>query len=396
LLPPMTACGTLVNNAPIYSKSYLGIDKYEEQRKRVGLQFGQMRDKFLERLNEFVNKEDGKSMVFTEDLKNVLYLVDKKPNEIELLKKMIKQFNSQNSQNLRFGTYVFGPIIMRMVSYLDDPDLALELLHDPELSGMFDQLSSYVTVMTLLFNHERYQDVMALFKEFQDKEIGEYRYPRDLLSLYIAACYKINTPESYQKAIEAMSGARETGSAVLRKAVAIFAKLAFNHGHYDVALEALSLPKGSSIAIRNIRAMALAKIGRIEDAIAQLKFLLNQEVAYKPAATGVVRETISCLQSAIEENGSQELKIDFEKVMQALKDGNHISNESIDAHLLAPVEVRFSDNLRQQRTRGPNDRIGFQGDSRYNSNSNRHYRDGNQRNDLRMHGNGSRGLMEME
>lgn len=181
---------------------------------------------------------------------------------------------------------------MRLVSHLDDPDLALELIRDPELGNMFDQLTSYNTAMTLLYNHERYEDILQLFNEFQEKEIGEYRFPRDLLTIYIAACYKINTPESYQKALDMITGARDTGSSLLRRAVSIFAKLAYNHGHYDVALEAISLTKGSSIAIRNIRAMALAKIGRVEDAIAQLKFLLNEDVSYKPVGL-ILRETVS-------------------------------------------------------------------------------------------------------
>jgi len=259
---------------------------------------------------------------------------------------------------------------------------------------MFDQLTTYNTVMTLLFNHERYEDVLKIFEEFQEKEIGDYRYPRDLLSVYIAACYKINTPESYQKALEAMSGARDAGSGVLRKAVGIFAMLAFNHGHYDVALEALSLPKGTNMAIRNIRAMAMAKIGRIEDALAQLKFILNQDTAYKPVG-GILQETITCIQAAIEENGSRELKLEFDRVLQALKDGNHLSSDTIDSQLLAPVEVRITQNDQgRQQSRG-GQRFGFQGGDRYDS-SNRHHQNDRNYHNNRVRMDANRGLMGME
>lgn len=74
--------------------------------------------------------DDSKAVVFTEDLKNIIYLMENTEGDILLLKSMIKRFNSQN-QSLRFGTFVFGPVVMRMVHHMGNAELGLELLYDP-------------------------------------------------------------------------------------------------------------------------------------------------------------------------------------------------------------------------------------------------------------------------
>lgn len=64
-------------------------------------------------MDEFVKDESSKNLVFTEDLKNMLHISEK--TDVELLSQMIKKFCSQ-SQETRFGNFVFGPPIMRSLN----------------------------------------------------------------------------------------------------------------------------------------------------------------------------------------------------------------------------------------------------------------------------------------
>jgi pentatricopeptide repeat domain-containing protein 2 len=100
------------------------------------------------------------------------------------------RFNQQN-KHLRFGNYVFGPVVMRMYYFLNQPKAALELLKDPELEGFFDQLSSYQVLCDLLYNNGMYQEVLDVFEIVKSRQVSGTRYPRNVLMLVFASCYKM-------------------------------------------------------------------------------------------------------------------------------------------------------------------------------------------------------------
>jgi pentatricopeptide repeat domain-containing protein 2 len=143
---------------------------------------------FREKMEDTVNNYGNERLIFTEDLKNMLHLVEKNPKDLDLMLKMIKKYNSQNK--LRFGNFVFGTIAMRVYYYLDEPDLAFQAIKDPELEGFFDQVTTYQLLMDLLYNHGRYNDVKELYNELQNKCINGQGHPRNPFILVTAACYK--------------------------------------------------------------------------------------------------------------------------------------------------------------------------------------------------------------
>jgi len=119
----------------------------------------------------------------------MLHLVQKTPEDIELLVKMITKFNSQNKE-LRFGTFIFGPVVMRTLYYLDEPDLALTAFKDPKFENFFDQLISYQILLSLLYKHERYSEMRHVYDIIKTKNLDSGGYPRNSLILVMAACYK--------------------------------------------------------------------------------------------------------------------------------------------------------------------------------------------------------------
>lgn len=72
----------------LYSPASIGLDGYLRTKERVMSQFKEMEDRFRTKMNDFV-APGSVNMVFTEDLKNMLYLAEPIEEDLELLEKMM-------------------------------------------------------------------------------------------------------------------------------------------------------------------------------------------------------------------------------------------------------------------------------------------------------------------
>lgn len=57
---------------------------------------GGVKDKFCERMEQYLEQPE-KNMIFTEDLKSMIYLAETE-DDIKLAFRMMKQFNAQNKE----------------------------------------------------------------------------------------------------------------------------------------------------------------------------------------------------------------------------------------------------------------------------------------------------------
>lgn len=74
----------------LYSASSLGLDNYLGTREKIQNYMIDNADKFRGKMTEFL--EDGsKNMIFTEDLKNMVHIVQKDQQDIQLTINMIKK-----------------------------------------------------------------------------------------------------------------------------------------------------------------------------------------------------------------------------------------------------------------------------------------------------------------
>lgn len=77
-------------NRSLYSAASLGLDNYLGTREKVQHHMIDNGDKFRVKMAEFLG--DGtKNMIFTEDLKNMVHIVQKDQQDIELTINMIKK-----------------------------------------------------------------------------------------------------------------------------------------------------------------------------------------------------------------------------------------------------------------------------------------------------------------
>lgn len=74
----------------MYSLNSLGVDGFVDKRQQVKQFFANDGEKFREKMIDFV-ENDQNSMIFTEDLKNMVHLADPVDNDIQLLEKMLRK-----------------------------------------------------------------------------------------------------------------------------------------------------------------------------------------------------------------------------------------------------------------------------------------------------------------
>lgn len=323
----------------LYSENYLGIDRYADQRSNLSRQMGNMREKFIARMKQQLSIPA--SMIFTEDLKTMIHLCDDKEEDLEVVLQMLKRFHKQNKE-LRFGTFVFGPVALRLFYFLKKPKLVLELFNDEELDGFFDQLKSYTLSMDLLFKSEMYQEVLELDKQAQAKQLVETRFPRDIVSLSTAACYKLNTPETFMYATEMVTKAREAKANILRKALTFVVGLALNQGKPDVAMEILSsIDRNNNITCNNLKLITFAELDRLQDAFGILRRVTDQDNPTQSRIYGEICQcTIDALQKAVDKEKDTEMNHIFEQLCRSLKDSDSITSQTIDELLCLPIDVK--------------------------------------------------------
>ncbi|KAL6432444.1 hypothetical protein ACFW04_006792 [Cataglyphis niger] len=319
----------------IYSDKSLGLQGYENARLNFRNQFLNVENTFRTKMQEVCNSE--LSQIFTEDLKSMLHLVQKKPEDIELLVKMITKFNSQNKE-LRFGTFVFGPVVMRTFYYLDEPDLALTAFKDPQFENFFDQMISYQILLCLLYKHGRYTEMRDVYDIIKTKNLDSSGYPRNSLILVMAACYKENTPETLEYALNLWKEMKDKGFTFVRRASTFLTALAINQNSSHIAIEILtSIREARYIDIRCLKVLAFTDLKRFTEIVPIFRKSLefdNPNVMKEKYFKDVIEK--------LEESMAKEnIPTDFElyKLITLLRNNDHILPDTLEDHLVSEITV---------------------------------------------------------
>lgn len=304
---------------------------------------------FKAKMQEFVEDENSKNLIFTEDLKNFIHAT-KDQSDVNLLTKMIEKFNSQ-SKEIRFGNFVFGPPVMRLFYHLKDPETALTLFKDESLSGFFDQLISYQLILDMLFTNKRYQDVLDTFEIIKSRQVQGGRYPKHVIVLALGACYKLNTKASLDIASKLFTDANDAGHIPMRRGVTFLAALALQQSAPHVALEVVTnVRQQNYLTIRTIKALALADLKRFDGVVPILRSVLEIDNPLIAKQT-FPSDSIEQLKKAFEGNTNKDLQSDFLKVVGFLEKHGHISQSTLDDILCAEIQqtAQVPGNDRYQR-----------------------------------------------
>ncbi|XP_055354294.1 pentatricopeptide repeat-containing protein 2, mitochondrial-like [Paramacrobiotus metropolitanus] len=337
---------SIVTNAPrnfsvsacqrLFTKDSLGLSKYEADREATAADLGTMQEHFRRRMEQYLSA-NSRSIIVTvsEDLKKMCYLAQD-DKDLEIVNKMLKKYVQQYGRS-RAGSFVFGPLLMRLHYHLNKPDAALASIRDPVLAEVYDQLTSYMLAMDLLYKHQRYDYVVQLYKAMLERPFFAEKFPRENLALACAACYKLGTPEAYATAREWMQGVMDRQAPVMRKAVAFAAALALKNNDPAGALELLSLFSNQSyMSIRNLRVLALTRLGRLEQVLPILGWTAAQDSAVKRTGLGFFQDVIGEVKKAVAASEDAELRQEFERTFAALDQGDPVDAQTLDEFLERP------------------------------------------------------------
>lgn len=265
------------------------------------------------------------------------------------------RFNAQNKE-VRFGNFIFGPIVMRMFHYLGDESRALECFQNPELSGFFDQLISYQILVDMLYEKQRYADVRSVFDAIRSRQIQGGMYPKHVVVLVFAACYKENTAESYAYSSQLWKELNDVGHIPMRKATTFAAALALAQGAPHVALEIIGTVRQQSyMTVRNIKVLALAQLGRCDDVIPVMRSVLeHQPQSLHPDSSQPKKQTLSAtvfegVRLEVAKSADGELQQNYAKVERLLQDGGHVTDQTLDQLLC--TEIVSTSHSAQRRDR---------------------------------------------
>ncbi|VVC32605.1 Tetratricopeptide-like helical domain [Cinara cedri] len=348
----------------LYEPAAIGLDKYEFFRNKLTNQFSEADSQtFRERMDTFADP-DSTSLIFTEDLKQIIHMIGNTEADLTLVEKMMKKYNKQN-KGLRFGNFTFGPVVMRMYYHLNKPDIALKVYNDPEMDGFFDQLSSYQVLMDLLFVNGMFDQILDVYKSIQEKQLQIAKFPKGVMMLVFAACYKLNTSESFQYACKLWKEQQEAGHNPIRKTITFFAANAINQNSPHIAIEVITSVRNQSyVTLRNLKVMALCDLGRIVDALPLLRSILSSDI---PMSSGTIvkqnycRDVINLVQSAAEKLNDKEILLELERIISQLEELNLVTETTLDNLLCS--QVKLVDRT-EFASRNPMVAASYQSDSR--------------------------------
>lgn len=333
----------------LYERAAIGLDKYDFFREKVNNQFSDTEKQlFRDRMKSFADLESN-SLIFTEDLKQIVHMIGNNEEDLTLVQQMMKKYCKQN-QGLRFGNFTFGPVVMRMYHHLNKPDIALQLFNDPEMEGFFNQLSSYQVLLDLLFINEKFIEILDVYKQIQEKQLQIAKFPKGVMMFVFAACYKLNTAESFEYACQLWKEQQEAGHSPIRKTITFFAGNAINQNSPHIALEVITSVRNQQyVTLRNLKVVALCDLNRIFDALPLLRSVLSLD---QPMSSGPIvkqtycRDVINIVKSAAEKMNNKEISLELDRIVHQLEESRLITDMTLDSLLCLDVKLveRRNDN----------------------------------------------------
>lgn len=267
----------------------------------------------------------------------------------ELVCRMIRRFASQEKE-LRFGTYVFGPVVMRLFHFIGDENSALELFKDRSLEGFFTQWMSYQLLLDMLYNKGRYQDVLDTYELMKAQQVQGSMHPRHAMVIVFAACYKLNSEASYKYAMQLWKEMIDAGHQPMRRSATFAAALALSQTAPHAALEILYSSKQQNyITVRNLKVVAMLELGRAEDVIPVLRSVLEAD-SQQLAKQTFCKEVIERAREAITKLDNKELKMDYDRIEKFLADHGHITDQSLDYLLCAEINTTLQPTQSKNQT----------------------------------------------
>lgn len=382
---------TSASSRNLYTDNALGISKLDRLRTQKNELFmGSSRDRYIERLSNYLKSGDVES-IYKDDLVNLIGIANDE-HDLDLIEQIVTKSDPKTSPFYQG----WGALLMRLYYKMNQLERAYTNMRDVERFGEFFNLRScYKVLMSMLYDAERYDDVLEVFRLSQerlrhgesqaldqnDEEVG---VERDLCAVAFAALAKINNQDALKQAEELYNklsaGSRTLG---LRPA-SFFAYIACSNDQPKLALNLISnTPNRNYISLRELKIVSLIKLGRHEDILLQLREYVSN---IKREHNLLLMSTYDIIHANISHIQDESVRQELNDLLVEIKENGHVSDTTIEELLFKPIDqerppVRVNTNFGYRSGGG-----GGGGYNDRNRNYNNHYNDryqGDQRSDNR-------------
>lgn len=145
-----------------------------------------------------------------------------------------------------------------------------------------------------------------------------------------------NTPESFEYGIKLWKKIEEVGHVPMRKAATFLAALALEQNSAHVTIEILgTIRQQQYVTVRNLKILALIKLGRVDDALPILRSVLEgNSASVGEHKHTFIKEVIDKVEGAIIECKNEDELNEFNRLKRFLQQNGHIEDHKTLEDLL--------------------------------------------------------------
>ncbi|XP_031628026.1 uncharacterized protein LOC116343877 [Contarinia nasturtii] len=318
----------------LFSARELGIEGYEKGR-RDAENFVTDPYKYKRKFHlDFGNEPDFPK--FENGLKRLLFVMEKDDNDINILKDALYTLIRKQKEHSGYK-YIFGPVIMRVLYYLNLPIVAIEFLDDKLIGQLFTEITGHQVLLDLLYENKMYETLLRVreSRPFESKYID---------ALVLAAYYRINTPEALDKAFDYWKKMEEIQvKHPFRKSLTFVAGMAVKHNRPEIALEVLEcIFKDFHVTVRQIKLLAWCQLGRFGKITDMFRTIIKRHKELNRNDEYTSLEVLDKIEKSLDQNGPELKK--FLALRKEIKSLGLITEETLDDMLCAPFPVKLQSN----------------------------------------------------
>ncbi|XP_076465596.1 pentatricopeptide repeat-containing protein 2, mitochondrial-like [Babylonia areolata] len=233
--------------------------------------------------------------------------------------------------------FQFGPLLFRLLYVLKRPAAAHSLYSDKDLKGLFRNTTCHLLLMDMAYEEGRYRQVVDTFTALQLSGLSASFTP-DCTTVAMAALYQLNCKESCQEMKRLVGEARTEGKALSRRCLLFAAALALRQREAPLAVDiAQSLISSNEAIFKNIKLMALAQLGQLEEVLTTMEKGLrgNNPTSFR---SGILySDTVQRLTDHFSVKGNSELEAKFKLVLAGLDAEGLLSPQNVEHFVSRPI-----------------------------------------------------------
>ncbi|KAI0990669.1 hypothetical protein GJ496_006443 [Pomphorhynchus laevis] len=335
---------SLAQGRCIFTASGIGLDQFLRVKEMTTVRLGSAQASVRKRVIDDIQRDD--RQVFSEDLKNLLYIAES-DEEITALVNGLKKYYKNGAG---YSNFHFGAPLMRSLTYYNKTDKAIEVFSEKSTEAAFRDSASSLVLMNHLIEKRRFDDAVKIFELSMQRGFitaNGKLIPSDVLMLLVEALYCLDTPEAFTKLEKVLKQAHQANCNLTLRAIGTACLFAIKQNRPDIALEISSYGRNqNSPLFRNLKAICFADLGRPEEAMQTVRLITESNInsgaslRYERHVYPLVMQHIRKAVEKVEDDNT--LKEKLEDLVRIIYDGRLMTNNDLEQFLLSPINRTYT------------------------------------------------------